>query len=386
MTSGSFVRNLRRSVSPLELFFDLVFVFAVGQLAHHLHDELSWRGAAETAVMLIAVLSTWALTSFDATFLDVERPLTHRLVLVVMGLGLFMNAQIPHAFGDRPWAFVVPLAAILLLADVTAAVAAPTPFLRRHYRRVTAWALLSVPLWLIGASMDHGPRLGWWAAAALVDMAGVWLAHPLPGNVLSSRDLTFDAEHMVERIRLFIILQLGETVLTIGTAISDAPVEAATVTAALGVFVAVVCLCASYFKGGEDILTLHVKTTDDALLPVRHAVSGQYSTLAGLVALAVGAELAISHPTGHGSAEVALLLFGGPILYVITQAWWYYVSTGRAWGARLLGCLALAAAGVAALWLPPLVSVLLLALILVTLVTALKRVHQRVLETMAAGT
>lgn len=137
----------------------------------------------------------------------------------------------------------------------------------------------------------------------------MWPAHPPPGNVLSSRDLTFDAEHMAERIRLFIILQLGETVLTIGTVISDAPVEVATVAAGLGVFVAVVCLCASYFKGGEDILTLHVTTTDDALLPVRHAVSGQ-----------------------------------------------------------------------------SLVSVLILALILVTLVTALKRVHQRVLTMMTAGT
>ncbi|CAL9348389.1 low temperature requirement protein A [Streptomyces albus] len=118
--------RLRRAISPLELFFDLVFVFAVGQLAAHLHEELSWRGAAETAVMLVAVMSTWALTSFDATFLDIERLRTRQLVLVVMALGLFMNAQIPHAFDDRPWAFAVPLVAIVLLTDITAAVSAPT--------------------------------------------------------------------------------------------------------------------------------------------------------------------------------------------------------------------------------------------------------------------
>ncbi|MGW8365297.1 low temperature requirement protein A [Streptomyces wedmorensis] len=374
----------RRPVSPLELFFDLVFVFAIGQLAEHLHAELSWRGAAETTVMLVAVLSTWALTSFDATFLDVGRPLTRRLVLVVMALGLFMNAQIPHAFAERPWAFVVPLVAILVLTDVTAAVTAPTAVLRHHYRRVTVWAAASVPLWLVGATAEHGPRLAWWAAAAAVDMTGVWLAHPLPRDVLSSRNLVFDAEHMVERIRLFIILQLGETVLTIGTAISAAPVDAATVTTGLGVFVALVCLCGSYFRGGEDILARHVATTADPLLPVRHAVSGQYSTLAGLVALAVGAELAISHPTGHGSAEVGILLFGGPVLYVITQAWWYYMSTRQAWGARLLACLACAVAGVAAVWLPPLVSVLVLDAILVALVLVLERVHDRVLMKMPA--
>ncbi|MFE0359529.1 low temperature requirement protein A [Streptomyces nigra] len=387
MSSAPFA-SVRRSVAPLELFFDLVFVFAVGQLAHHLHDELSWRGAAETAVMLVAVLSTWALTSFDATFLDVAKPRTRWLVLVVMGLGLFMNAQIPHAFADRPWAFAIPLVVILLLVDVFAAVTAPTPVLRRHYHRVTAWAVVSVPLWLTGAAMDHGPRLAWWAAAAAVDMLGVWLAHPLPRDRLSSRGLVFDAEHMVERIRLFIIIQLGETVLTIGTAISGAPVDAATVTAGLGVFTALVCLCASYFQGGEDILARHVATTPDKLLPVRRAVSGQYPTLAGLVALAVGAELAISHPTGHGSATLSLLLFGGPILYVITQAWWYRASTGQAWGARLLACLAFAFAfaGAVTLRLPPLASVLILDAILIALVTTLRQVHRRILTGMTPET
>ncbi|MFJ6014968.1 low temperature requirement protein A [Streptomyces sp. NPDC092952] len=376
----------RRSVAPLELFFDLVFVFAIGRLAEHLHGELSWRGAAETAVMLVAVLSLWALTSFDATFLDVERPRTRWLVLVVMGLGLFMNAQIPHAFAGRPWAFALPLVAILLLVDLTAALAAPTPVLRHHYRRVSAWAAFSVPFWLIGAAAEPGPRVVWWAVAAAVDMAGVWLAHPLPRDRLSSRNLAFDAEHMVERIRLFIIIQLGETVLTIGAAISDAPVEAATVAAGLGVFVALVCLCSSYFQGGEDILARHVADTADKLLPVRRAVSGQYPTLAGLVALAVGAELAIGHPLGPGGITLGLLLFGGPILYVITQAWWYFTSTGQAWGARLLACLAFAVAGVAAVRIPPLASVLILDVLLVALVVPLRRVHRRVLTTMTAGT
>lgn len=80
------------------------------------------------------------MTSFDATFLDIERSLTRWLVLTVMGLGLFMNAQIPHAFADRPWAFAVPLVAILLLTDITAAVTEPTPVLRHHYRRVMVWS------------------------------------------------------------------------------------------------------------------------------------------------------------------------------------------------------------------------------------------------------
>jgi low temperature requirement protein LtrA len=67
------VQQNREAVSPLELFFDLVFIFAVSQLSHHLLDELSWRGAAETLVLLIAVFGVWSGTSFEATLLNIGR-------------------------------------------------------------------------------------------------------------------------------------------------------------------------------------------------------------------------------------------------------------------------------------------------------------------------
>jgi low temperature requirement protein LtrA len=82
----------RDAVSPLELFFDLVFVFAVSQLSHHLLDHLSWRGAAETLVLLIAVFGIWSGTSFEATLLHIARSQARWLLLAVMLVGLFMNA------------------------------------------------------------------------------------------------------------------------------------------------------------------------------------------------------------------------------------------------------------------------------------------------------
>jgi low temperature requirement protein LtrA len=63
----------RDAVSTLELFFDLVFVFAVSQFSHHLLDHLTWRGAAETLVLLIAVFGIWSGTSFEATLLHIAR-------------------------------------------------------------------------------------------------------------------------------------------------------------------------------------------------------------------------------------------------------------------------------------------------------------------------
>src|SRR4051794_5094849 len=88
------------AVTPLELFFDLVFVFAVSQLSHHLLAHLTWRGAAETLILLIAVFGVWAYTSFEATLLQVSRSQTQRMLLAVMLVGLFMNAAIARAFGE----------------------------------------------------------------------------------------------------------------------------------------------------------------------------------------------------------------------------------------------------------------------------------------------
>ncbi|EFD70934.1 low temperature requirement protein A [Streptomyces anthocyanicus] len=117
------------------------------------------------------------------------------------------------------------LLAILFFAGAVTALAARTDALREHFRRTLIWMAASAPLWIVGAATGSGPRLWWWAAAALIDLTGTWLAHPLPGRTLHSRELAFDAEHMLERLRLFFIILLGETVLTTGRAMTDAPVD-----------------------------------------------------------------------------------------------------------------------------------------------------------------
>src|SRR4051812_29493538 len=76
-------------VTPMELFFDLVFVFAVSQLSSHLLANLSLRGAIETLVLLRAVFGVWYATSWVATMIPAEEPRTRGMVLTVMLLGLF---------------------------------------------------------------------------------------------------------------------------------------------------------------------------------------------------------------------------------------------------------------------------------------------------------
>jgi low temperature requirement protein LtrA len=107
---------------------------------------LTWRGAAETLIMLVAVCGVWAFTTFEVTLLDIERSATRAVTIAVMGLGLFMNARISHAFDDRPWLFVVPLLIALVGPGVYAAATAPAAHLRGHFVRVLVWVGISAPL------------------------------------------------------------------------------------------------------------------------------------------------------------------------------------------------------------------------------------------------
>jgi hypothetical protein len=77
---------------------------------------------------------------------------------------------------------------------------------QEHWRRVLVWFTGAAPFWLAGAAADGGARLLWWAAATLIELAGTWTAHPLPGPRLDSRQVGFAGGHMLERGRLFMIV------------------------------------------------------------------------------------------------------------------------------------------------------------------------------------
>ncbi|MFG2262276.1 low temperature requirement protein A [Streptomyces sp. NPDC048720] len=124
-------------------------------------------------------------------------------------------------------------------------------------------------------------------------------------------------------------------------------------------------------------MTTAVATSTDPVRFVRLGVNSAYLVLAALVALAVGSELVITHPTGHGSLTLALLLFGGPALYLATTAWFFHTTAGSAWKERFLAAAVLAVIGTTAVRLPPLASLALLDIILIATAVILTRAHRR---------
>jgi low temperature requirement protein LtrA len=98
--------NAERVVAPLELFFDLVYVFAIGQLSHHLLAHVDLRTGAETAILALAVFYAWYMVAWGANWLDPDRPAVRGLFVGLMFASLLMSVSIDDAFGDRAWLFV----------------------------------------------------------------------------------------------------------------------------------------------------------------------------------------------------------------------------------------------------------------------------------------
>src|SRR5215207_6754000 len=170
-------------VTPLELFFDLVFVFAVTQLSHLLLDHLSIRGVLETLFLLLAVWWAWVYTAWFTNWFDPDR-LPVRLVLVaVMLASLLMSVAIPEAFGERGLMFALAFVAIQVGRTAFAVLAlynASHP-LSGTFWRILTWLVAAGVLWVAGGLVEGGARYVLWLLARSLPpprtLAG-WVAQP----------------------------------------------------------------------------------------------------------------------------------------------------------------------------------------------------------------
>ena len=338
-----------RVVTPLELFFDLVYVFAIGQLSHHLLEHVDLRTAAETAIMTLAVVYAWYMVAWGANWLNPDR-LPVRLVLVgLMFASLLMSAAIPEAFNGRAWLFVTGYLLIQLGRTLFLIVALRGRALGEHFVNDLVWEVLTGVLWIAGALSDGDSRLALWGAAVVATHAGTWSLHWLPGRGraidLSHTELA--GGHLVERFRLFFIIALGETVLTMGSAFSGEPFEIARLLALATGFTGTVALWWCYFHRAERIGVELADRDEDA------GAIGFWGTwtvtlmVLALIGIAVGDELAIAHPGDEATLGFTLLTFGGPAVFLLAQIVFLREAIGHVPRSRPVGVVALAILAVA---------------------------------------
>ena len=244
-----------RVVTPLELFFDLVYVFAVGQLSHHLLEHVDLRTATETAIMTLAVVYAWYMVAWGANWLDPDRLPVRLLLVALMFASLLMSVAIPDAFDGRAWLFVTGFLLLQIGRSGFLIVALRGRPLGEHFVNDLAWELGTGVLWVAGAIADGDARLVLWGLAVAVGHGGVWTLHWLPGRgrAIDLAHTEIAGGHLIERFRLFFLIALGETVLTTGSAFAGEPFELERLLALAISFAGTVALWWCYFQRAERI-------------------------------------------------------------------------------------------------------------------------------------
>jgi low temperature requirement protein LtrA len=348
-----------RDVSPLELFFDLVYVFAIGQVSHHLVAHVDLRTGAETVILALAVFYAWYMAAWGANWLDPD-PLPVRVALVgLMFASLLMAVGIDDAFDDRAWLFVTGYLLFQIGRCAFLIVALRGRPQGEHFVNNLVWELLSGVLWVAGAIADGEARLLLWGLAVAGAYVGGWAQHWLPGRGrrVDLEHTEIAGRHLVERFRLFFMIVLGESVLAMGNAFAGEPFELERLLALAIGFAGTVALWWCYFQRAEALGARAAETADDA------GVVGLWGTwmltliVLGVIAIAVADELAIVHPGDDATVGFTILTFGGPALFLFAQLLFQYAALGRAPRSRALGLGALAILAVATAQLPLIVGI-----------------------------
>jgi low temperature requirement protein LtrA len=351
------VEGKHARVTTLELFFDLVFVFAVTQLSHSLLAHLTLAGALQAGLLMLAVWWAWIYTTWVTNWLDPDHPTVRAMLFVLMALGLVVSTSVSDAFAARPGPFAVAYVALQVGRSLFMAWACRRDAsLSRGYVRISCWFLLSSGFWLAGAFGPPEARLALWAAALAIEYVAPALGYWTPGLGGSrTTDWTVEGGHMAERCGLFIIICLGESILVTGATFSQHAWDAPTVGAALAALGGAIAMWWIYFNAHADAASHAIASSDDAGRIARIAYTyAHIPVVAGIIVTAAGDELALAHPMGHMEAATMWLTLGGPALFLAGGVWFKAAVFGVISRSRSFGLVMLGAAAFAAPWLTPL--------------------------------
>lgn len=307
-----------RRTSPVELLWDLVFVFAVTQVTTLLAHELSWAGFGRA--MLVLALVWWAWSAFVwAANAQTAQSGTLRAALLVSAVLIFVTGlAVPEAFGAEATLFAGTYAGVRFIHLALYADAS-----RRGSASWTAIVGFAITVavgmaLLIAGSLLHGSaRIVLWVLAALIDYAGpAWLTRE------RLRGLQRVAvAHFAERYGLFVIICLGESIVAIGLGAHGRPIDAELLAVAVFGVLITVGLWWTYFDSFAATAEERLRRHDDPVLAAADAYSYLHLiVIAGIIVFAVGMRAAVLS-TGHPLAEAArLALCGGVAIYLLGHA------------------------------------------------------------------
>jgi low temperature requirement protein LtrA len=312
----------RRS-APIELLWDLVFVFAITQVTTLLWRDLTWAGFGRAMLVLALVWWAWSAWVWAANAQAAASPML-RFCLLAASISIFISGlSIPHAFGGEGTLFALTYAIVRFLHLAV--------YVDASKRGNAKWSsmvgfvitiTIGMVLLIAGSFADGALRIVLWVLAAAIDYAGpAWLTRE------RLRGLQHVAvAHFAERYGLFVIICLGESIVAIGVGAlgpsAERPLNADLVAAvAIGLLITV-AMWWTYFEGLADRAAERLRAHDDPVLAAADAYSYLHLVIvAGIITFAVGVKVLTRDTVTSPLPDPArLALCGGVALYLIGNA------------------------------------------------------------------
>jgi low temperature requirement protein LtrA len=320
-----------RNASTLELFFDLVYVFAITQVVSFIHEDPTVTGFAKGAFLLALLWWTWSIYTWTTNWTGTDGVPIRLFLLAAMGATLLMALEVPDAFGEASVWFGLTYFAVRMLAAGFYWVASKDhPTQRAAFITFFPLSFVAAFLILVGGFLD-APWLGiLWVAGAGLDVF----------SAINAGKGTFaiDTEHFAERFGLFVIIALGESIVGIGLAAAHVPRDLIHVVGLGMMFVVAAGLWWSYFdKAAPLVETVFAQRTGRQRSRfARDAYSIlHYPLIVGIVFFAVAAEEVVAHPRAPLSMTVAIAMALGIAMVLASIAASVYRTIPRVFLLRI---------------------------------------------------
>jgi low temperature requirement protein LtrA len=309
--------NVQRATT-FELFFDLVFVFAITQVSHHLIEHLTWVGVGQSAFMLLMVWWAWIYTTWMTNWFDPDSAHVRLLLVAVMGLSLLMAVSLPDAFGDRALLFAGSYVALQVVRNgfnVWAVTNGST--MHRSFIRILVHSMVAGSAWLAGALVGGEWLVPIWIGAMVLEYLGPFLGYWLPrlGSTRTA-DWMIHGGHFAERFQLLVIIALGESIVVTGATAADTDLSTAAIGGIMIAFLTTAALWWLYFNFVAERAVHRMETARDPGRLARNAFTYMHLPIVmGIILSAVSDELLVAHP--GDPYEHPVLAVAGPVLYLV---------------------------------------------------------------------
>ena len=309
----------RASVSYSELLFDLIYVFAVTQLSHYLLHHLDWQVYVQEIILWFAV-----------NWFDPETRSIRILLFILMLVGLIMASAIPEAYTSRGLIFAACYVAIQLGRTIVIVFLLDKKHhLSPNFKRILGWFCISAVFWITGAFSEGDTRILLWLVAVLCDYTSPMFGFYLPGlgRSISSKEWTIEGQHLAERSQLFVIIAFGETIMMTGASLSDFEIWDSTIIyAAIISFTNSLAMWWIYFDVSSEAGSRKIKKiSNPGLLGLKYH-SIHVVLVGALIICAVGDELVVNHPLGEMTTGGIFAMVGGPIIYLMSNAIYKWIT------------------------------------------------------------